>query len=88
MRHGVTAGRLHPDKQRIMDDVLSDSVGRSCFTTKEYRLIELRYFSLDVQVFMDDIQAHLLIAYTVKTFDLDIKDVVCIDCYTFGASFK
>ena len=67
-----------------MDDVLSDSVGRNCFTTKEDCDWTSRdVTSLDIKVFVDDIQSvHLLAFVLVKTFDLDIKDRVCIDFHT------
>ena len=78
-----------------MDDVLSDGVGRSCFTTKEDCDWTSRDItSLDVQVFVDDIQSvHLLTFVLVKTFDLDIKTRVWIDFHTLvllssdGANF-
>ena len=67
-----------------MNDVLGDCVGRSCFTTKEDCDWTSRdVTSLDIKVFVDDIQSvHLLAFVLVKTFDLDIKDRVCIDFHT------
>ena len=67
-----------------MNDVLSDCVGRSSFTTEEYCDRTSRdVTSLDIKVFVDHIQSvHLLAFVLVKTFDLDVKDRVCIDFHT------
>ncbi|CFP92439.1 Uncharacterised protein [Streptococcus pneumoniae] len=67
-----------------MNDILSDCVGWSCFTTKEDCDWTSRdVTSFDVKVFVDHVQSvHLLAFVLVKTFDLDIKDRIWIDFHT------
>ena len=71
-----------------MDDVLSNCVGRSCFTTKEYCDWASRdVASFDVKVFVDHIQSvHLLAFVLVETFDLDVKDRIGIEL--IGMAYK
>ena len=68
-----------------VNNILSDSVGRSCFTTEDNRYFAFwQVTTFDFKVFMNHIKSvHLLTFVLVETFDLSIDDWVFIQLDTF-----